>query len=125
MEFGGEVIQVANKDHTCLVCGQLIPSGTSYSRYKGKWEGEWQNWAAHIPCMVMYMRNASPDPVPSDLTWKDAVTWAKHAKVLDLFVQYYRFPGEDELETQQKQAIREILKEAALEAIQRALEEKN
>lgn len=40
----------AAKDHRCAWCGEDILKGTQYKRFRGRWDGDWQNWGMHIEC---------------------------------------------------------------------------
>jgi hypothetical protein len=97
MDIGGEIKSVARKPHECQVCGLSIAVGTGYARFKGRYEGEWQNWAAHEPCMRMYMHCISPDPTPNgDMHWADFFGEARSAGVLAQAATYYPLPESDE-----------------------------
>lgn len=54
-DFGGATHPTARKRLRCVMCWTFIPPGEKYVRYKGKYEGEWQNWAAHQECYETYM----------------------------------------------------------------------
>jgi hypothetical protein len=41
----------ANKEHKCIWCGEGILKGEVHYQFKGKWEGEWQNWRMHKECI--------------------------------------------------------------------------
>lgn len=119
MDFGGEVAAVARKAHRCQVCGTPIAPGTTYSRYKGKWMGDWQNWAAHQPCMRLYMEWISPDPTPDgDFHFTDFFGWAQSAGVLDLVIAYYPLPDPEECDDWEREEV-EKFKTAAAEQAER------
>lgn len=59
-------INKSRKKYSCVCCEQEIPIGSSYIRFVGKWEGEFQNWAMCDFCDD-YRNEFSPD-------WSDGIT---------------------------------------------------
>lgn len=51
-DFGSSTERRATKDHRCAICGLMIPRKSRYTRFKGKWEGDMQNWPAHTDCFA-------------------------------------------------------------------------
>ncbi len=49
-DFGETIWPVAAKDHRCEWCGETITKGEKHAHYKGKWEGEFQDWRMHREC---------------------------------------------------------------------------
>lgn len=43
----------AAKDHRCAWCGEVISKGTQYKRFRGRWNGDWQNWGMHVECLAV------------------------------------------------------------------------
>lgn len=41
----------ARKPHKCCECGAEIPKGERYERFKGKWEGEWEEYRTCLGCV--------------------------------------------------------------------------
>ena len=48
--FGNYKLVKCNKDCVCIWCGQSIPKGSKVQRFKGKSQGDWQNWKMHDEC---------------------------------------------------------------------------
>ena len=53
-DFGEPTHPVARKQHRCEMCFGPIPKGERHVQYKGKYDGEWQNWRAHEECYGGY-----------------------------------------------------------------------
>jgi hypothetical protein len=49
-DFGHKFAPTARKDHRCAWCGDKIHKGEVHYHYKGKWQGEFQNWRMHNDC---------------------------------------------------------------------------
>lgn len=82
---------VARIEHYCEMCGKRIKVGAKYVRVSGKWEGDWQNWAAHTVCSDIY---ANADEGVQVLTWRELVDYAPRGVELTRFL--VEFPPEDE-----------------------------
>ena len=59
----------SRKQLRCEYCYGPIPKGEEYYRYKGLFEGEWQNWAMHRECHESYSFN---DPYGEGFSSGDA-----------------------------------------------------
>ncbi len=53
-DFGHFRTAKARKAHRCSFCFQAITPGMVYERYVGVFEGDWQNWAVHEPCLKAF-----------------------------------------------------------------------
>mgnify|MGYP001561660507 CR=1 FL=1 len=49
-DFGETINPTARKDHKCEWCGGKIAKGEVHCQFKGKWQGEFQNWRMHDEC---------------------------------------------------------------------------
>ncbi len=45
-DFGEVATVTGRKEHQCEWCHGIIPKGEKHPQFKGKWQGEWQNWRA-------------------------------------------------------------------------------
>lgn len=52
--FGRGVTVRARKNHFCEWCWSAILMGEEHYRFKGKWEGEFQDWRMHRDCRVAF-----------------------------------------------------------------------
>jgi|SRR5579872_4785951 len=50
MSFGETTWPTARKEHRCDLCYGPIPKGEKYSRWRGVFDGEWQDNAMHLEC---------------------------------------------------------------------------
>ena len=50
--FGGESQIKIRKDSRCDWCGETMKKGETVYRWKGMWEGDWQNWKMHNECEI-------------------------------------------------------------------------
>lgn len=46
----------ARKRHQCIYCSEPIVIGEYHHRQGGMWEGEWQDWRAHLDCLEAHYR---------------------------------------------------------------------
>lgn len=53
-DFGASRKLIGKKDHQCVWCGQIIPKGEEHCHYKGKFDGEWQDWRMHPECFAVH-----------------------------------------------------------------------
>lgn len=53
-ELGGGGIITAKKQYSCTWCQAPIPNGEKHYQFKGKWDGEWQNWRMHAECSTAH-----------------------------------------------------------------------
>ena len=88
---------VARKTHRCAWCLQAIEPGTKYHRQKGKYDGDWMNWAAHLPCLAAYDKDHGGDDMhgadysgPSEM-----LDMFEAAGVLTEALTYYKFDPDD------------------------------
>jgi hypothetical protein len=95
---------LAAKPHACEVCGKMIEVGERYSRIKGNWEGEWQNWAAHTICLEIYDDNAEEGV--TSVGWFELVEMTTTAEQLESFLA--RFPPADDEEDKAEAANRQF-----------------
>ena len=63
-DFGDVTTPVAVKDHRCIWCGETVPKGTQYKRFRGRWDGTWQNWGMHDECMSILDADGGGEFVP-------------------------------------------------------------
>lgn len=62
-DFGHGHERGARKDYRCVLCDLKIPAGSRYVRYKGKWQGDMQDWPAHPQCYERH--DGGPVPYPA------------------------------------------------------------
>lgn len=55
-DFGVDRNPVAKKNHVCEWCRTFVLIGERYYRYRGKWEGEFQDWAMHLDCVEAHQK---------------------------------------------------------------------
>jgi hypothetical protein len=56
-DFGeGKTLKTRTK-HRCEWCGEGIEAGTECFHYKGKFDGDWQDWYMHPECEEDYSVN--------------------------------------------------------------------
>lgn len=60
-DFGEMKTVKVRKDCKCSWCGELILKGQSVSRFKGNWQGDWQNWKMHDECLDYYTKEDDMD----------------------------------------------------------------
>jgi len=53
-EVGGGGYLVAKKEYPCAWCQTPIPKGERHFQFKGKWDGEWQDWRMHAECSTAH-----------------------------------------------------------------------
>lgn len=82
---------VAAKPHYCEVCCKQIDRGERYTRVKGEWEREWQNWAAHTICLDLH---GSASEGVCQMSWRELMERTSSADELRAFLA--RFPPADE-----------------------------
>ena len=60
-DFGeGKVVKV-RKDCRCHWCGEGIAKGKEAFWFKGRWNGDWQDWRMHPECEAAYREDDSYD----------------------------------------------------------------
>lgn len=82
---------VAAKPHACEICCKPIDRGERYTRVKGRWEGEWQNWGAHTICLELH---GYADEGLCQMTWGELMEKTRSAEQLEAFLA--RFPPPDD-----------------------------
>lgn len=65
-DFGDYLRPTARKTYYCEWCGQTIPAGERHHQFKGKWEGEWQNWRMHDECQAAYEAEGAGEFYPGE-----------------------------------------------------------
>lgn len=50
--FGDSYHVVGRKQHRCVWCYGPIPKGELHWRYKGIYDGDWQDWRMHDECWI-------------------------------------------------------------------------
>ena len=50
LEFYDSSTPKAKKEHTCDLCNQRIKVGEKYSRFRGKYDGDWIDIKHHLLC---------------------------------------------------------------------------
>jgi len=73
-------VKNSRKAHTCILCYGDIPVGSSYTKYNGLYEGEWQNWKAHHECFA-YFQHENPgadELTEGDTNREEALEWYKN-----------------------------------------------
>lgn len=60
-DFGDLTHPVARRSHLCEWCERTIEKGQRHCQYRGKWQGEWQNWRMHEDCYTDYWDGDSYD----------------------------------------------------------------
>jgi hypothetical protein len=60
-DFGEGLTVKANKRHQCIWCYEPIVVGEYHHRYKGMWEGDWQDWRMHLDCIQAHYRESDGD----------------------------------------------------------------
>jgi hypothetical protein len=58
MDFGEGKEIVARKQHRCEWCLKPIERKEKHYHFKGKWDGDWQDWRMHLTCYA----DADSDP---------------------------------------------------------------
>lgn len=56
-DFGNMLRVTTTKPHRCEWCGEQIPTHTECGNYRGKWQGDWQNWYMHPECEEAYSKD--------------------------------------------------------------------
>jgi hypothetical protein len=54
MNFGTEKQVKLRKTVRCAWCGQDMMKGKTVYQFKGRWNGDWQNWKMHNECRDVY-----------------------------------------------------------------------
>jgi len=57
-DFGNGFFVPARKKHSCVWCYGHIVVGEVHYRYKGKFEGDWQDWRMHSECEEAHKRES-------------------------------------------------------------------
>ncbi len=65
-DFGDSHWIVGRKAHRCSGCRSIIPQGELHFHFKGKWEGDWQDWRLHAECHADWDANGCGE-VSSDI----------------------------------------------------------
>ena len=52
--FGDSKQVKLRKDKRCSWCGQVMKKGEVVYHFKGRWDGDWQNWKMHNECEQVY-----------------------------------------------------------------------
>jgi hypothetical protein len=70
-EFSSSQEVKARKDHKCCECGDVIPRGTVYERFSGKWDGTVQTYRTCLACAEI-RASLCCDGWTYTMLWEDA-----------------------------------------------------
>lgn len=72
-DFGNHKWVKTRKTHPCVYCNRTIPTGTKARNYKGRWQGDWQDWYACGFCV----ENVEPTHTESDepISGEEFIYW--------------------------------------------------
>jgi hypothetical protein len=108
---------IARKPHACEFCWRRIEVGERYSRVRGQYEREWQNWAAHTICMGICTPDGGEYEVEAR-DWLDLVLSTRSTEQLDTFLaRFSPADGEDPDEGETQTACAERQRERLRGAI--------
>ncbi len=71
-DMGEGIWVTGRRAHRCAGCQSPIPLDEVHFHFRGKWEGEWQNWRLHAECHQDWEENGCGE-VSSDMPTPDRI----------------------------------------------------
>ncbi len=72
-DFGEGKWVIGRNRHRCEYCHGPIPKAEEHYRYKGIYDGEWQNWRMHRECEDDFHREGDFEFMPGEAPIPDRV----------------------------------------------------